>query len=565
MSDNLSRCTVYGSELADSYRSDPERRAELLVYDRLIEQLGADWILFYDVAWLAPAGDGAAKDGQTDFVLAHPRLGILVLEVKGGGIRYDGNARKWFTKNARGEFEIDPVNQVKHSKFTLLHKLKSIGALERFHIDIFHSIAFPDVQVPNSTPIDAPKSILIGADELQYLSEKIESVFAYWKGEDEAEGGETVSRHLCELLSRSCDFPNPLRIASERDEQEILRLTTDQYRILDALNRTRRVAVGGCAGSGKTYLAVEKARRLVLQGYKVLLTCFNRALADHLSALATKHENLTVLNWHSLCRQVASAAAISLPPFDRAANNAGLDEAYADALCSALEKDPSLKYDAVIVDEGQDFEYQWWLGLEACLKPNGFLYVFYDDNQTLYRGRGNLPSNMTEILLQENIRNAKPIFDIVSRFYKNDDGAEMVGKGPAGRSVEKICYVGESDLQRLVGKTLSRLVINEQISTRDVVVLTPKRLDRSCLLQGKLPGPIQLVANDSSKKNEVMCSTIHSFKGLERKVVLVAELDEEFLGYRTDDLAKRCYVGFSRAKTHLAVFGTSRVLEELVD
>jgi superfamily I DNA/RNA helicase len=357
-----------------------------------------------------------------------------------------------------------------------------------------------------------------------------------------------------------------MRIEAERSEEHILRLTIDQYRILDALNRKRRVAIGGCAGSGKTYLAVEKARRLVSQGYRVLLTCFNRSLAEHLSSLAPKDANLTVANWHSLCRQIAAVANVALPPFDRSVSNEGLDEAYVDALCDAFAFRPELRYDAVLVDEGQDFDYQWWLGLEACLRTDGFLYVFYDDNQTLYKGRGNLPAGMTEILLQENIRNAKPIFEIVSRFYRNDDGAEMVGKGPAGRSVEKVCYANESELQRLIGKALSRLIVNEQIPSCDVVVLTPKRLDRSCLMQGRLPGPIQLVPNTvPHRNNEVTCSTIHSFKGLERKVVLVAELDEDFLRCRKEDLATRCYVGFSRASTHLELFGTSRALDAIVD
>ena len=65
-------------------------------------------------------------------------------------------------------------------------------------------------------------------------------------------------------------------------EKSLLRLSDQQFRILDMLDAERRVAVAGPAGSGKTLAAAEKARRLATQGFDVLFTCFNRPLADHL-------------------------------------------------------------------------------------------------------------------------------------------------------------------------------------------------------------------------------------------------------------------------------------------
>ena len=66
------------------------------------------------------------------------------------------------------------------------------------------------------------------------------------------------------------------------DDRELLRLTEQQFAVLDRLRRQRRVSISGGAGTGKTVLALEKARRLAREGSGVLLTCFNRPLADNL-------------------------------------------------------------------------------------------------------------------------------------------------------------------------------------------------------------------------------------------------------------------------------------------
>lgn len=559
-------CRIYPEELANSRRQDPERRAEVLLYDELRRQLDATWTVFYDVPWLAPVGSETPRDGQTDFVVVNPTFGILLIEVKGGGIAFDARTQTWTSTGAQGKYAIDPINQVKDSQYALLKKLQSLPALDRKWINIFHAVAFPDCVVPKLTSFDAPPEILIGCDDMQYLKEKIEGIFRHWtKGQDAYPHGQLLQREVTELLAHSFELRNPLSVQTDRAEQEIVRLTEEQYHVLDQLNRNRRMVIGGCAGSGKTFLALEKARRLSREGYRTLLTCFNRPLAEHLRELTAGTDNLEVENFHSLCWKLGQKANIMLKTFERGADNSGLDEQYADALCLTMEALPELRYDAIIVDEGQDFKYDWWVALESSLRgTRPILYIFFDDNQTLYRGRGMLPNDMMDFYLTENIRNTKPIFDVVSRYYHNDDGLQMRAGGPSGRTVERFGYDTEDEMRRQVGKTLRQLVVAESIAKADLVVLTPKALDRSALLKTALPGSIKLARQDLLCEDEVLCSTIHSFKGLERKIVLVAELDEEMLRAHDADRARRCYVGFSRAKAHLAVFGKPEVLALLM-
>lgn len=269
-------------------------------------------------------------------------------------------------------------------------------------------------------------------------------------------------------------------------------------------------------------------------------------------------------NFHSFCFLSAKEVGIELPSFQKGQNNADLDDQYVDALCQAMETMPTLKYDAIIVDEGQDFDWHWWTALESSLvSPKSIFYIFYDDNQVLYKNRGSLPDDMTEFALNHNIRNSKAIFEQVKPFYRNDSGTRMRSKGPDGREVEVHKYTSAEAMRKDVIRTIQRLIEVERFDKEDLVVLTPKRLDRSALLNCAGTASYHLVGKDAQGKNQILCSTIHSFKGLERKCVLVAELDEEILKFPEEDSANRFYVGFSRAKTHLAIFGKPQVLEKL--
>jgi hypothetical protein len=566
MTDEHGGCRIYPEELSAEYLNDPRRRAEVQVYKQLRRQLGSEWTVFYDVAWFAPVYPAdAPQDGQTDFVVYHPDRGILLIEVKGGNIRFDGKQQQWYSRDAQGiEHKISPIAQVVKSKHALLDKLRSLPALKGIYINIFHSVAFPDVQVPRDTPFDAPRDLLIGCDDMQYLLEKIESIFTYCKPKaQKCSNPSLLQDELVTLLARSHYFRSPLSIQCNRDSEEILRLTEAQFNLFDGLSRCRRVSVKGCAGSGKTFLAVEKANRLAAEGYRTLLTCYNRPLADFLMSVAQKNDNLMVESFLSVCWLIARDKGRTLPTFQKGQNNQGLNELYAQTIRELMQSNPELRFDAIIVDEAQDFEKYWWPAVEECLSgPNGILYVFYDDNQVLYKDRGVFLDRMVPYSLSHNIRNSRQIFELVNPYYRSDDGEPMQSRGPLGTDVEKFTYKTEDEMRSSLFDTINRWVVDEHIPTSDMVVLTPKSLDKSALMkQGKGP-QYKLVERKTTSKNEILCSTIHSFKGLEKEFVAVTELDESLLKH-PHDRANKFYVAFSRAKNHLAVFAKDAVWKEL--
>ncbi len=559
---------IYPEALSNHVRNDPGKRAEVKLYDALCQQLGDSWVVFYHVAWLGrTATAGAPRDGETDFILAHPDYGILLLEVKGGIISYQGSQRQWFTRDRRGnEHRIDPFTQVMLCKHALLQKIKSLPGWSARWITIGHSVAFPDSSIAHiSLPPDAPPEIIIDGGHLSRSAERVEEIMRYWRNQDRAASplGAALITDLERLLAPTMTLPNPLAIQVEDEEQEILRLTEEQFRMLDWLQRSRRAAIYGCAGAGKTTLAVEKARRLANEGFRTLLTCYNKALGVHLSEVAGMIENLTICTFHQLCYRMAREAEIELPTPEGINQQRVFDMDYPAALTRALSARPDLTYDALVVDEGQDFQDTWWSALEACLREgkDGIFYVFYDDNQRVYRDRGAIPTDLQAYPLIENVRNTRNIHRALVAYYQGEHNSQP--RGPVGRSVEIYHYSSSAELRRLLPQLLQKLTAIEQLSPKDLVVLTPKALNRSQLRGLEVGGGLRLVEQPTGRGREILCATIHSFKGLERRVVIVIELDEELLGSSASRDAL-CYVAFSRPRNHLILLGKKDVILEVL-
>jgi superfamily I DNA/RNA helicase len=100
------------------------------------------------------------------------------------------------------------------------------------------------------------------------------------------------------------------------EHEALIHLTGEQGLLLARMGRTPRLAVTGCAGSGKTMLAVEHARRLARADTKVLFVCFNRGLAEYVRARETK-SGIVVQTFHGICHQLARKAKLKLPQYEQ--------------------------------------------------------------------------------------------------------------------------------------------------------------------------------------------------------------------------------------------------------
>ena len=463
---------MYPSPINSETKSDAER----VLYDAFRDQLDDSYTVFHGVAWQSQDKRGRARDGEADFVIVHPQRGILVAEAKGGRIGYDPSTGQWTSIDPSGQvFNIsNPFGQALDSKYILRAQLVVMLGVSRRQISIGHAAAFPDVVVGQELlGPDKPREIVLDATDLADLSTWVDQALGYWRGQ-EAKGAsvpcDQMVPALVELLGKAWELRPALWGDLVLEHGQLIRLTEQQYQILDVLNRQRRALISGCAGSGKTMLAAEKAARLARQGFHVLLTCFNKNLAVDLRAQLKPSSNLEIIHFHGLCHDLAEKAGVlpENPQYD--------DDFFQNQLPKALMEAAAILdvfYDAIVVDEGQDFEEAWWVPLQALFRDrsSGILYIFFDDNQRLYVQRGAFPIPQEPYPLTVNCRNTQSIHGVVVQFYDAD--VRPIARGPVGRPPELAFYDKHEGLQSTLMAMLRRLTEDEQIPAEEIAVLSP--------------------------------------------------------------------------------------------
>ncbi len=534
---------------------DTKSRAELRLFAAFEKQLPKDYTVFHSVSWQLRNSRSGAKDGETDFLVAHPDFGLLIVEVKGGHIRYDGLEDQWYTYDIKIK---DPFKQGRNNKYSLLEKLKELPYWRNRWITVGYAAAFSDVSVKGDLRLDAPRELILDQSDMKELQSWMKQALTFLRGRTSQHNAleQTDVAELINTLSPSLDLPPLLSVDIESQSQEQERLTREQFMMLNFLGRRRRVAISGCAGSGKTMLAYEKARRLAEQDFEVLLTCFNVNLAEwlHWESEETRPTNLRLTNFHRLADELVQRAGLPTGPY----NAAYFEKILPERLVEATDRLGS-QFDAIIVDEGQDFSDNWWLPLQMLLHDpdDGILYVFFDDNQNLYGGTKHLPLESAPFPLPHNCRNTQHIHRQVLPFYCSDQTPTAIG--PQGHPVEHQTYSNSNELKRLLRQLLHRLVVEEEVPAWDIVILTPKARQRSQLWQLGPLGNFQLVDEPSNATGDIYCTTIHSFKGLESPVVILAEIDNDQIW----NLEPILYVGCSRARNHLVLLTADDLADKI--
>ena len=525
----------------ENLRSDVRSNAEKFLYKAFQEQLSDSFTVFHQVRWQVRNISNGARDGEADFVIACPNLGILVIEVKGGKISYNSKTNEWHSNENSIK---DPFKQACDSKYSLISRFKELSYWRSRWIPIGHAVAFPDVEVKGMLGLDAPRQIILDCTKLNDLSVGVQTVLKYWRGENPPPNQSRSNfdassiKELIKVIA-----PIPPVFPPRHDDDVFKDLTEQQIGILDFLETHRRVAISGCAGSGKTLLALEKARRLNEQGFSVLLTCFNKSLAQFMAKSLGWKPNLHVHTFHGLCERLFHQAALA-PNRDQIPKDRLFNEIYPNLLMAAADR-LRWRVDAVIVDEGQDFHEDWWLALKFLLHDpdNGICYLFHDDNQNIYGSGWRPPLEEAPFALNRNCRNTQKIHEYVLKFHPEANSTSSLC--PLGQDVKIHSYTGDTQLRNTLGRLLHHLVISEGFATKDIVILTTTRRQS---LQNQVVGQFRIKATPDISGNEILCNTIYYFKGLESKVVILVETESNPPNYK-----QLLYVGASRARHHLII------------
>lgn len=549
-------------------RAVSDSKAELELFRCLGEQLGPDFVVLHSVAWIARPGGTGPREGETDILILHPMHGVLVVEVKGGRVSLDYRDRTWRSTDRNGvEHEIkNPFDQARRGKFSILEKINENRAWKKLAIGRFivgYAAFFPDVgDAERLWGPDAPRELIGDRRDLSALSAWVNRAFSYWAvGEGTVKPiGKNGIDVLVALFARAATT-RPLLSARIADEDAArLMLTERQASILDVLRRQRRVMIAGGAGTGKTLIAREKATRLAAEGLRTLLVCYNRGLADHLREQSVGIEGLDVATFHQVCHRWIARAKEKLGRdlLLKARNDLpGADEFHQQmplALANAVDALGPC-YDAIVVDEAQDFGDEYWLPLEMMLtKPDeSMLYVFLDENQDIYRRSSNIPVPGEPMVLDRNCRNTDAIH---AAAYKHYRGTSVEPPQISGVAVECIVASDLTAQAKAICGVVTRLLTDEAVEPHDIAILLCDPSDRPererALKSLPLPKTAKLGRIEDFEKGLLTVDTVARFKGLERGVIILWAFDRPSLTADRETL----YVGMSRAKSVLYLCGT---------
>ena len=554
-------------------RDDPERAVVAAVRTAL----GDSAEVYANVRWVDSTRDGGpARDGEIDLLIVDPHRGILAIEVKGGAVARDGFGR-WFAGTRH--LDESPFKQVEAGKHAIERKIAAdprwIGDRPR----LLHAVAFPGTDRASiaargsSLGPDAPGEIILDRGDVRATASveaAIARVFDYWSGDGARDRSLTDRQQatIRDLLEPDVELRPTLPGDIEAGELEMLAPTQHQLTLLKTLRRKPRASIEGGAGSGKTLLAAEKARQLASEGYNVLLVCFNQPLSKALAERPDLAEHvasgrLTVSTFHELCRRLGMEAGV-VPPQPSKPTQEWWDVVLPGALDQAIPGAAG-RWHAVIVDEGQDFAGAWLESLDLLLSEPGedIFYLFHDPAQAMFRADQSGTLGLEEFEIEDNCRNARPIHDFAYRFYTGT--LTPVPLRDDGRAPEVIVAEPGRPAVDAVREILHRLVHVEGVDRSQIAVLVGGSLSSSELWkQRRFKGDLVLwngSVNDageslglaadaapSQPKGTIAIESIRRYKGLEREVVVLAEIRPD-----DDRLETLLYVGASRARHHLVV------------
>ena len=554
------------------------------VYRELRRAVARGSEVFLRTPYLTGADGGVHAEGEADIIVADPGRGLLFVEVKGGSpIRLDREGRWW---SGRNEIS-DPFAQATRARHELLRRLTEQEAWVWEKPRAGHAVCFPDVDrdaIDGMLPVEARPEIILDRGDLaspQALAMALERVDRAWpRPVPGLQLTPSQVEAVKDTLRPSVRFGSFLRGDLEEGEADVRAATQEQRWFLDVVSeQRRRVDVAGCAGSGKTLLAAEKARRLAAARYRTLLVCFNQPLATWLGGPGSPiqefpgRDHLDVLTFHELCVRLGRRAGV-LDHDPRPGET--VPDGWFDALPAVLVSASAAlgpQYHAIVVDEGQDFERTWFDALFGLLHdPAGdVVYVFHDPAQALSHPDGVDDLGLDHFPLARNCRNPRGFHDLAIRFAPNWAASTALrGDGAPPRC--EPAAPGDETVAALGG--VLRDLRRESIPPWDISVLTGAPLHRSAVWRARQefvdplwngnvrddgrPAGRAADAVPRLPDDVILCDTIRRFKGLDQKVVILVELDPA--DQRLDPLL---YIGITRAREHLVVIAPPDVCARL--
>ena len=566
---------------------------------RLEQKLEDDWLLWYDV----PLGP---HNVHPDFVVFNPRRGILVLEVKDWKLdtiqEIDRQSASILTANGlkRVANPLEQARQYAHEVCNLLQRDPQLTinsgrmqgtllfpwgygiVLANISRKQFDSTNLGDVIEPHRVICQDEMTESVDAEAFQ---ERLWGMLPFVRSVPlSLPQIDRIRWHLFPEIRIAAPAQAGLFDTPEPEIPDIVHvMDLQQEQLARSLGEGHRV-IHGVAGSGKTLILGYRAEHLAkVCARPILVLCYNRTLAKRLTrTMAGKGlaDKVHVHTFHQWCRAQLLAYNADLPPSGQ--DNERYAAELVDRLIRAVDANivPAGQYDAVLIDEGHDFQPAWLKLVAQMVNPStNSLLVLYDDAQSIYGRdkRGKLSFKSLGIqaqgrttILKINYRNTQEVLDLASGIASNllkpnasdEDGVPLVAPISAGRHGPKPLVIKLPTLQEEADYIAKHLKDAHKTGTpwSDMAVIyRDYRIGKPVLATLRKTGIPVTYQDDitfAEKEDTVKFLTMHSCKGLEFPLVAIPgvgrnEVDEG----RKDEELRLLYVAMTRATKELVLAG----------
>lgn len=587
-----------------TFDSGGERR----LAERLEAKLEDDYLCWYNVA-LGPSAL------HPDFIVFHPRRGLLILEVKDWRTRtiLAADRQKFTIETARGPTVVEnPLEQARH------YAHAATDVLQRDPQLVFSSgreagkLMFPwsyGVVLPNLTRKQfdegglgevIPPNRVICQDEMlegveaEAFQQRLWEMFSVrFHGALSLPQIDRVRWHLfpeVRIYANSQSAQGDLFAADEPPPDLVRVMDLQQEQLARSLGEGHRV-IHGVAGSGKTLILGYRAEHLAQVCAKpILILCYNESLARRIGSMMRAKglaEKVHVHHFHQWCRAQLSAFNVGLPK-----SNDDKEVFFAemvDRVIRAVERGqiPAAQYDAILIDEGHDFRPEWFKLVAQMVDPKtNSLLVLYDDAQSIYGDEKRKKFSFKSVgiqaagrttILRINYRNTDAILrfarDVAQSILKpseaDEDGVPLLmpqSAGRAGAEPQVINLPSQKEEAEFVvnllkdahraGTAWHEMAVIYRSYHRDAKMI------RNMLSSHGVPVVFFEDATHADNEDKVMVITMHSCKGLEFPLVVIPGADRiRSAGDLSPHEAKLLYVAMTRATRELVVCGVAAQTE----
>lgn len=595
---------------------------ERLLFKTLRDYLPDDYIVYYE-----PEIQGL----RPDFVIIGPDLGLIVLEVKDYTINtlYQLNKDEWTIRDTSGELHKvkSPIKQARDYVFKIVDALKKDKSLIQTEGKYQFNLKFPYGYGAVFTRLNQQQFV---KNNLFSLIEPEASLTRDQIDPDHEDFSEEVFvEKLINMFKVPFRLREPLtyeeintiryylfpevRIGAEFQEtvpyQDQLLLSLHDIKTMDLHQENLAKQIGdknrlirGVAGSGKTLILASRAKMLAKDhpDWKILILCYNISLSQNIAqivqAMSSEPENLFDFHFgeNGLETDVSIPENIHVRNFHQwLKNDLKTNENRLDTYIELLDKGEAIspKYDAILIDEGQDFEPNWLQLVSHCLNEETQSLLLVEDRaQTIYsRKRSYVQDTGLDFrgrskILNINYRNTSQIVELAWDFFQSHsalknkvvqgetDGVEIISPRSTKRKGPKAALMKVDSFQKemkIIARQIKQLHEIKKIPYSEILILyRVKRTHREDII-GSIKRALEkeslpfswVTENEASKRNfnrdeeTVKISTIDSSKGLDFQAVFIVKADTMPFPLEQDKEREvsLMYIAMTRAKEYLCI------------